>query len=757
MGRISRWAVHRPALALVVWLLIVVAFVAAGAAFKGVPQNSFSLPNTESAQAQALLAQLPGGGQTGGTSINVVWSPTSGTVTDASVREAITPVLKSIAATDRVACVVSPYGDRFGSACPKPPAPPQIPPTVPPQIVAELKAAVAAAQKASSPISPDGTVAYAVVTFSGDASDLPSADLTEIANLVEGANSATVQVGATGALIDSDQSGPGSSEGVGILAAIIILLIAFGSLIAAGMPIITAAIGIIAGQALILLLERVFDVATFAPELAIMIGLGVGIDYALFVLSRYRAEVLGGAEPKAAALTAVSTAGRAVLFAGSTVVIALLGLMVLGVSFFYGLAIAAAVTVLMVMTSALFMLPAVLSLLGRHALGLRLPWARHPRTVAVDDTRWARYGGLLQRAPWLAGALSLVFVAVLAIPAFSIRQGFPDDSQQPAGTPARIGFDLMAKGFGPGVNGPFYLAVQLPKAQDYQVLGQVIETLASTPGVASTTPNKDMLPLYQYLPNLYNIDGLITSVIVQPTTAPADAATGALLRTLRDEVEPQILQQTGAKVYAGGTQAIAEDFTSVLISVLPLFLTVVIGLGFLALMLLFRSLVIPLTAAVTSLLSFGAALGITVMVFQFGWGANLIGVSSTGPILPFLPVMVFAILFGLSMDYQVFLVSRMQESWRAGEPNAVAVRHGLGGSGRVVVIAALIMSSVFLAFVPTPNDTIKVFGVALASAVIIDAFIVRLVLIPSVMTVLGRANWWLPGWLDRRLPRVSVE
>ena len=319
----------------------------------------------------------------------------------------------------------------------------------------------------------------------------------------------------------------------------------------------------------------------------------------------------------------------------------------------------------------------------------------------------------------------------------------------------------MAEGFGPGVNGPFFLAVTLPLPLDDSVLGKVIDDVAATEGVASTIPNKDMLPLYTTATiggkdSPYSQSGLVTSLLVQPTTSPDDPATNALLDRLRTETAAKVAK-TGAAIYVGGTQAVTDDFTQVLVDVLPLFLTVVIGLGFLALFMLFRSFVIPITAAITSLLSFFAALGITVAVFQWGWGASFIGVSTTGPILPFLPIMVFAILFGLSMDYEVFLVSRMQEGWHASGDNKEAVRHGLAGSGKVVVAAALIMSSVFLAFVPVPNDTIKLFGVALASAVLIDAFIVRLVLVPSVMSMIGKANWWLPRWLAKRMPNFSVE
>lgn len=790
MGPLSSWAIRKPVVALLAWVVAVVVVGFFAVTLDGKFNDSFSLPNTQSALAQDFLEEVSAQ-DAGSNSATVVWSPSSGSVDDEAVKSQVDALLTKLATIDGVTCITSPYGKTYGSACPKPAsAAPDFPPGTPPEFANQVKEAFEkgttdvtfpegtpeaaqrqlldlleankAAKEATSTISKDGTVAYATVTFTGAGPGVANAAQADafVAD-VEAANSSTLQVGATGQILTAAQGGPGSSEGIGILAAIIILIILFGSLIAAGLPIVVAVVGLIVGQLLILVIARFLDVASFAPQLASMIGLGVGIDYSLFILNRFRQDTLAGKDPKEAIRTAVRTAGRAVLFAGSTVIIALLGLFVLGVTFFYGLAIAAAATVFVVMLAALILLPAVVSLLGRHTLGLRMPWARHPRAVPLDESRWAGYGRLLQRAPWLTGLIALGLVILLAVPAFSIRQGFPDNGSAAPGSTARIGYDLMSKGFGPGVNGPFFVAVVLPLPLDDTALTTTVKALAVTDGVASTIPNEQMLPLYKTATigganSPFSQNGIVTSVLVQPTTAPDDPATNELLTRLRTVTTEQIAP-SGAMIYVGGTQAVTQDFTNVLISVLPLFLLVVIGLGFVALFLLFRSLLIPMTAAVTSLLSFAAALGVTVAVFQWGWGASLIGVATTGPILPFLPIMVFAILFGLSMDYEVFLVSRMQEGWHETGDNREAVRHGLAGSGKVVVAAALIMSSVFLAFVPVPNDTIKLFGVALASAVIIDAFIVRLVLVPSVMSMFGRANWWLPGWLGKRLPNFSVE
>jgi len=790
LGSLSSGAIRRPVLALLAWVIVIGAAGFFAYTLDGKFNDSFSLPNTESALAQNFLEEVSA--QDASTnSATVVWSPASGTVQDKAVKREIDALLTKVAGISGVTCVTSPYGKDYGSACPKKEsAAPDLPPGTPPEFAQQVKEAFEkgttdvtfpegtpqaeqqqlldllkankAAKEATSTISKDGTIAYATVTFAGAGPAVANAAQADaFVSAVAAASTPTLQVGATGQILTAAQGGPGLSEGVGILAAIIIIIILFGSLVAAGLPIMVAVVGLLVGQLLILVIARFLEVASFAPQLASMIGLGVGIDYSLFILNRFRQEVRAGKDPKEAIGTAVRTAGRAVLFAGGTVIIALLGLFVLGVSFFYGLAIAAAATVFVVMLAALILLPAVASLLGRHTLGLRMPWARHPKPKPLDQSMWAGYGALLQKAPWLSALLAFALVVLLAIPAFSIRQGFPDNGTAAPGSTARVGFDLMSKGFGPGVNGPFFVAVTLPLPLDDTALTKTVKALAATEGVASTIPNKDMLPLYKTATiggknSPFSQSGIVTSVLVQPTTAPDDPATNALLNRLRTQTS-QTIAPTGAAIYVGGTQAVTQDFTNVLISVLPLFLLIVIGLGFIALFLLFRSLLIPLTAAITSLLSFAAALGVTVAVFQWGWGASLIGVATTGPILPFLPIMVFAILFGLSMDYEVFLVSRMQEGWNTSGDNKEAVRYGLAGSGKVVVAAALIMSSVFLAFVPVPNDTIKLFGVALASAVLIDAFIVRLVLVPSVMSLLGRANWWLPKWLANHMPKITVE
>ncbi len=345
----------------------------------------------------------------------------------------------------------------------------------------------------------------------------------------------------------------------------------------------------------------------------------------------------------------------------------------------------------------------------------------------------------------------------MAIPVFSLRLGFADASGNAPGSTSRIAYDLTAEGFGPGTNGPFIVAVELSEPNNLEQYAAAISAVESTPGVAATNPSTAILPLVQASGGGLSPDGTVGAIFVTPATSPQAAETTDLLNELRDVTAPALFDSTGVSIYVGGALAVTSDFTTVLVNALPIFLLIVVSLGFLALMILFRSLVVPLTAALTSLLSFAAATGITVAVFQWGWFNSLLGVSGTGPIFPFLPIMVFAILFGLSMDYQVFLVTRMREEWDHTRDNAAAVRRGLAGSGKVVVIAAAIMSSVFLAFIPTPENTIKLFGIALGSAVIIDAFLIRLIAVPSIMSIIGKGNWWLPGWLDRILPRVQIE
>ena len=765
MPGLSAWAVRRPVAALISWFVALLVLIGLGVGLGGSYNDAFELPNTESKVATDLLTEAGTDTSNVEGGATVVWSSASGPAVDPATAAVVLPALEEIAAQQSVTCVTNPFdpqGAGLGREC-------GVGTGIDPEAVAQVLTPEEQQILAGSflPISPDGTVAYATISFVTDAegaATVSGADAERIYEAVDQARGDGLTIGVQGQLLEfANQEPPAEGEIVGITVAIVILLIAFGSIIAAGLPIITALFGLVGGLAFVTFGANFLDVATFAPTLAAMIGLGVGIDYALFVINRYRQAILVGHEPKKAATEAVETAGRAVVFAGSAVVIGLLGLLVLGINFFTGLSIGAAVTVIMVMLSAVWFLPALLSLMGTKALGLRLPWGKKPGSGSPEGRGWAHYARGLQKVPWLTSALALAFVVILAIPALSLRQGFADDSGKPEGSNARIAYDLRAEGFGPGSNGPFLVVADLEGVTDPQAYGTIVAGLSNAPGVAGTSPSVETLPVLAKLAQAQAQTGevaeaqTVQAIAVYPSSAPQDAETADLLQTLRDDVNPALEAATGAQLYVGGAQAITQDFTTVLTDALPIFLAVVVGLGFIALVILFHSLLVPLTGALTSLLSLAAAMGITVAVFQWGWFADLLGVAGTGPIFPFVPIMVFAILFGLSMDYQVFLVSRMQEEWMRTKDNKKSIRRGLGGSGRVVVIAALIMSSVFLAFVPSPDSIIKLFGVALASAVLIDAFVVRLILVPSLMSMFGTANWWLPGWLERILPTVKIE
>lgn len=742
MGPISRWAVNRPWLAVGTWVVLLIAIFGGASQFGGTYNDSFSLPDTESTKAQELL-KTQFGGVADDANASIVFAATTGSIDQPAVRTAMEQLATQVSSLGSVGSVVTPYQ------------------------------APNAAQQGL--ISPNKEVGRIQVRFKSKANEVPAADVKTLVDDVQRANSGSITVGVGGQVIEFSDREPPKSEGVGVLVAILIMLIMFGSVVAAGLPILTALLGLGAGISLVTISANVLDIATFGPTLAGMIGLGVGIDYALFVINRYRQAVLVGREPRDAAIEAVNTAGRAVVFAGTTVIIALAGLFVLRMNFMNGLAIAAAITVITVMCTAVTLLPAVLSLLGRRTFAWRMPWGRRmPKSAvsgaaggtattamasdsaavsdhnAVEGGGFARYGSVLQRRPLLFGVAALLVMIVLALPMFAMRMGFPDAGGRAPGNTTRIAYDLTTRGFGAGANGPFIVVVELPDNHDLAAAQALSTAISKTPGVVFASPVTAGSPAVSK-------SGAAAIIQVQPATGPQDAATTALLETLRTDVIPAATAGTGVTAYVGGTTAITADFSIVLGKALPWLLLVVIGLGFVVLAVLFRSLVVPLTAAITSLLSFGAALGVTVFVFQWGNLASLFGVTGTGPILPFLPIMLFAILFGLSMDYQVFLVSRMQEEWGRTHDNRISVRRGLGGSGRVVAAAAAIMFSVFLSFVFGDDNTIKMFGLSLAIAIALDAFVVRLVLVPCLMTLLGRSNWYLPTGLQRVLPKVHVE
>jgi RND superfamily putative drug exporter len=594
-------------------------------------------------------------------------------------------------------------------------------------------------------ISKSGAVALATAQLDAKSQNIPDAVGKQMITLAERRSTPQLEIRLGGQLIQQAERPSLSGEGIGLLAAIVILLIAFGSVLAMVLPIVVALAGIAVGLPIIGLLTHVYPLQSFSTTLATMIGIGVGIDYALFVVTRYRQGLQAGLDPEEAVITAVDTSGRAVLFAGSTVIIALLGMLAIGLSFISGLGVGAAAVVAVTVASAVTLLPAVLGFVGPNVDKLRLPWV-HNDGDGTHETVWHRWSRFVQNHAWMLTVTGLAVVLALALPMLSLRLGFVDAGNDPAGSQTRQAYDLLAKGFGPGFNGPFVLAIQMPAGTDHRVeLSHLERALASAPGVASVSPA------------ITNPTGTTAVMRLSPTTAPQDAATTNLLHRLRREVIPQAVAGTGIRVYVGGFSALTDDFANLLGQRLPLFIAVVILLSFLLLMAVFRSLVVPLKAAVMNLLSVGAAYGVIVMIFQFGWGKQLVGVAKQGPIQAFLPIMMFAILFGLSMDYEVFLLSRIREEYLRSGNNGQAVADGLSATARVITAAAAIMCTFFLSFVLGDNIIIKLFGIGFASAIFIDATLIRMVIVPATMELLGDANWWLPDWLDRILPHLDVE
>jgi RND superfamily putative drug exporter len=704
MRRLAAFSHDHRRLVATVWIVLI---AAAGALASGVGTgyvNNFTLPGTESQRALDLLRdRFP---QQAGDTSQIVFHVQSGSLTDAAAKAQVATVVASVAKLPSVAGAVDPYGD-------------------------------------AGTISKDGKTGYASLLFDQQAVDLDKADVERVVDTAQDGATGGLQVELGGQAIQmAEQPETGAGEVIGILVAIIVLVLVLGSAVAMAMPLLSAFAAIAAAMGLVYAATGAFSIADFAPTLAVMIALGVGIDYALLVINRFRGERADGAEVREATLTAMDTAGRSVLFAGTTVVIALLGMLLLGVSFLNGPAIASAAAVALTMISSLTLLPALLGFWGRR---VKVPSAQ---AAGAEPRGWGRWSALIARRPGAFAAGALVVLLLVAAPVTGIRLGSGDAGNNSPSSTTRKAYDLLSQGFGPGFNGPLLVVAEVkPGAGGKAELAQLRTALAETQGVAAVSQ-----------PNV-NKKGDAATLTVIPTSKPQDAATKDLLSDLRDHVVPGVTAKAPAlaAVSIGGATASTVDFGDVLSSKLPLFIGVVIGLSLLLLAIVFRSLLIPAKAAVLNLLSIGAALGVITFIFQDGHLASLIGVETTSPIEPFLPVMLFAIIFGLSMDYEVFLVTRMHEEWERTHDAGFAVRHGLALTGKVVMAAAIIMISVFGSFVLGDDRTIKLFGVGLASAVLFDAFVIRLVLVPALMHLFGRASWWMPGWLETRLPRLSIE
>ena len=534
---------------------------------------------------------------------------------------------------------------------------------------------------------------------------------------------------------------------LGIVAALVVLFFAFRrSVFGALLPLISALVAIGAGLSIGTVLTHAISIASWVPEVAVIVALGVGVDYALFIVSRHRDGLLAGQAPEDAAVTALNTSGRAVLLAGLTVCVALLGLFALGDSSLYGVAVMVTLVVGLTMLASLTLLPAMLGFLGLKVLrrAERAKLAQHGRQAEQAGGFWLRWAQGLGRRPQIPALLALAVIAVLAIPFFSSRVGLLDASTDPSSSTTYQAYELLAKGFGPGFNGPLELVGQVNGPADRARFAAFVDSARSEPGVAGI-----VAPVLS--PN-----GKAEIAEVFPTTGPQDAATTTLLDRLRAGV-PRAEAGSTLAIHIGGTTAASEDYSQMISSKLPLFVAVVVGLAFLLLAVVFRSLLIPLVASVMNLLSFGVALGVMTAAFQFGWGKSLLGFGAAGPIEAWIPAMMFAILFGLSTDYEVFLVSRMHEEWTISGDNKRAVIRGQAETGRVITAASLIMILVFAAFIMTGQEAIMQIGLGFAAAIFVDAYIIRTVLVPAVMHMLGRANWWLPARLDRVLPRLHVE
>jgi len=596
-------------------------------------------------------------------------------------------------------------------------------------------------------VSDDGKIAYATVQFDVFTNEFADDETQKLIAAGRGAAGEDLRVEfGGGPIVEAEAEEEGdNSFAIGLLAAVVVLLITFGSVVAMGLPILTALFALGVGLSFVALGTHVFSTADFATTLAAMIGLGVGIDYALFIVTRFRNGLDEGLEKREAAIAAIDTAGRAVLFAGITVIIALMGMLLLGLSFLYGVALAAAIAVLFTMIAALTLLPALLSMVGKGINRLKIPGLGGKRTSLDESGFWFRWSREVQRRPVLAAAVSGGLLIALCIPTLSLRLGTNDAGTEPVSSTTRQAYDLLAEGFGPGFNGPFQLVAALPEKGDDAALVELRRELKGAEGVEAVT---------EVMLNPGENTGVFQ---LYPTTSPQSEETTELLDRIRDEAIPAVERRTGAQVHVGGINAVFEDFGTAIAEKLPLFIGVVVLLSALLLMVVFRSLLVPLKAVLMNLLSIGAAFGLIVAVFQWGWGASLIGVDSTGPIISFFPIFLFAIIFGLSMDYEVFLMSRIHEEWEHGKDATEAVTRGLALTGRVITAAAAIMVTVFASFMLGDDRIIKLFGLGLAAAVFIDAVIIRSVLVPAIMQLLGRRAWYFPAWLDRIAPKLHVE
>jgi RND superfamily putative drug exporter len=726
LRRLGEWCGRHYAVVIVLWLVALAGLQAAQSTLGGTYSDDFALPEAQSQQGLDVLnAHAPGAG---GASAQVVLFDAKAPLTTA--RNQVDQTVSSLQHLPHVLAAVNPL----------PPASQSPPPSV-------------QTQSASS-VSADGRIAYIIVRFDTNPLALPSDYLSRVDSAVAPLRAAGVQVEYGGLLGELARPEPAdlTSEAIGFGVAIAVLLIGFGSVIAATIPLISALLSVVVGVSCLRLLANAFTFASVSPTLATMIGIGVGIDYALFLLTRHRQQIMDGMDPAVSAGRAVATSGRAVLVSGFTVIVALAGLYVSRVSFIGKLGAAASITVVTAVLGSLTLVPALLGLIGRHIdrYRVRVPVAEEPAdpTGTGRQGAWHRYAQRVHDRPWWFLAAGLVVVVVLAIPLLSIRLGHIGDGADPTSFTDRRAYDLIAKGFGPGANGPLTIVIdqsKVPSADRAALASKLRKSLTGVPGAASVSP---LQPIG---------DGDVLTATVVSSGAPQDAVTTRLVNHLKDSVLPQGAAGTAAKGYVTGTTAAQVDFIDILSSRLPLIIAVVVGLAFVIILVVFRGLLIAVKAAALSLVSIAASYGVVVAVFQWGWGGPALGVSGKVPIESYVPMMMFAIVFGLSMDYEVFLLARVREAWLRTNDSRDSVSQGLEITARVITCAALIMVSVFAAFLLSHIIVVKMLGLGLAVSVLIDATVVRLLLVPAVLTLLGRYTWWTPRWLDRALPHLDTE
>jgi RND superfamily putative drug exporter len=702
--RVGHFAGRRPWRVVAVWLLVAVAALMLRGSVGGQPDETFTLPGSESQRAaDAIDERFP---QQSLYVSDVIFHSDKG-VESPQAMAAIDAAVAQLAYGSHVVAVGDPFDPK------------------------------------DSTVSSDGTTAFAAIAY--DTQEVSAADF-------DAAEQATAQARAAGIEVEYDNglgyakgdSEPGS-ELIGIVAAVLILTLAFGSIIAVGLPIFTALGALLVGTSAIGIASGVLSMPSIATIVATMMGLGVGIDYALFIVSRHRHNIAEGMPVPVAVGRANATAGLSVLFAGLTVIVAIAGLQVSGIPMMTAMGWATAIMVAVTMVAAITLLPALLGIAGKRVNSLRIPFLG--RKDANDhDTASARWAARVVSRPVRYGVVSASVLALLALPVFSMRLGFADAGNDAPSMTTRKAYDLIADAYGPGTNGPLEVVIETGGAKDPQAAAVTVhDALEHERGVASVGEPS------------FNEGRDLAVIEVTPTTGPQDQATSDLLARLRADVIPNAVDGTGATAMVTGNTALTDDVSAQLGDRMPLFLGAVIGLSFVVLMIVFRSVLVPLKAAALNILSVGAAYGVIVAVFQWGWAASLIGVHSTVPIMPLAPMLMFAILFGLSMDYEVFLVSRIRENYLRYRDPKRAVVDGIGSTGRVITSAALIMIAVFGAFILSNDVTTKMFGVGLSVAVLLDVTLVRMVLLPAAMTMLGHRAWWLPAWLDRRLPNVDLE